>query len=166
MRVRHYLRFGAAVLLVVALTGWAYGGERNNLVANGDFAKATGGVPDHWQAAGDSHLTQRLEAAKDSLGRPYARLTCTRFDQRSPASHAMLAQCGKVNLVKGRLYEFSCRVRSEGLRSRSVKVAISNTGTWTNCGLNVSLPTGKTWQTHRRFFTATQAVSAASRLQF
>lgn len=166
MRAGHYLRFGAAVLLVVALTGWAYAGERSNLVANGDFAKATGGVPDHWQAAGDSHLTQRLEAAKDSLGRPYARLTCTRFDQRSPASHAMLAQVGKVHLVKGRLYEFSCRARSDGLGSRSVKVAVSDTAAWTNCGLNVSLPTGKTWRTHRRFFTATRTVGESTRLQF
>ena len=166
MRVGHYLRFGGAVLFAIALAGWAYGGEPGNLVANGDFSRVAAGAPADWASAGDSHVTQRLEAANDADGRPYARLACTRFDQRSPASHAMLAQIGKVSLVKGKLYEFSCRVRTEGLKSRSVKVAVSDTATWSNCGLNVSLPTGKTWRMHRRFFTATTTVGESTRLQF
>ena len=157
---------GSAALLAIALAGRAQAGQGENLVANGDFAKTSAGAPVDWASAGDSHVTQRLEAAKDADGRPYARLACTRFDQRSPASHAMLAQVGKVRLVQGRLYEFSCRVRTDGLKSRSIHVAVSDTATWTNCGLNVSLPTGKTWRTHRRFFTATRTVGESTRLQF
>ena len=107
----------AAILFVSIAPALPAAAEAANLVANGDFSKTTDGAPHHWEAAGDQHVTQRLEAAKDADGKPYARLVCTRFDSRTPASHAMLAQCGKVNLVKGRLYEFSCRLRSEGLSS-------------------------------------------------
>ncbi len=156
----------AAILFVSIAPALPAAAEAANLVANGDFSRVAAGAPADWAGAGDSHVTQRLEAAKDADGRPYARLACARFDQRSPASHAMLAQVGKVSLVKGRLYEFSCRLRTEGLKSRSVKVAVSDTATWTNCGLNVSLPTGKTWRTHRRFFTATKTVGESTRLQF
>jgi len=166
MRSGRGFRFPAAALLALALAGPTPAAPPQNLVSNGDFSRVAAGVPADWASAGDQHVTQRLEAAKDAAGRPYARLACTRFDQRSPASHAMLAQVGKVSLVKGKLYEFSCRVRSDGLKSRSVKVAISDTRTWTNCGLNVSLPTGKRWRAHRRFFTATRTVGESTRLQF
>jgi len=55
--------FGAAVLLAVAVAGRACGGERKNLVANGDFSRVAAGAPADWASAGDSHVTQRLEAA-------------------------------------------------------------------------------------------------------
>ena len=160
----------AVVLILLALAphapAAAPAAEPVNLVANGDFSQATGGKPDQWEAAGDSAtVTQTLEAARDAEGRPFARLACTRFDPRGPSSHAMLAQTGSVRLAKGRLYEFSCRVRAEGLRGRAVSVAISSTRTWTNCGLQADLPVGREWKTRRALFTATEDVGPSGRLQ-
>lgn len=163
--LRHAAAAIVTVLLAVAAAN-AVAAEPENLVVNGDFSKVAAGKPDRWETAGDQNVTQRLEAAKDDDGKPYARLVCTAFDSRSPSSHAMLAQHGGAKLVKGRAYEFSCRVRSEGLQSRSVSVAISNTEGWSNCGLQGSLRTGRAWKTHRLFFTATQDVGPTGRLQF
>jgi len=154
----------AAVLLAAPA---ATAGAAENLVANGDFAEAADGKPAHWSAAGDQGVDQRLEIAKDAAGNPYARLVCTRFDQRGSASHAMLAQTKVVALEKGRTYEFSCRARSEGLAGGAVSVAVSNTRSWTNCGLQASLPLTGEWRTFRKVFHAGQTVRAAdTRLQF
>ncbi len=163
----------AAVVILLALAPHAAAApaaapaaEPVNLVANGDFAQATGGKPNQWEAAGDAaSVTQTLAVARDAEGRPLARLACTRFDSQGPSSHAMLTQVGTVRLAKGRLYEFSCRVRAEGLRGRAVSVAISNTRTWTNCGLQADLPVGREWKTRRTLFTATEDVGPSSRLQ-
>ncbi|MBM4019983.1 MAG: hypothetical protein FJ288_16955 [Planctomycetes bacterium] len=136
-----------------------------NLVANGDFSQVEGGRPVGWKAEGDAAVEQALFAARDAEGRPVARLACTRFDARSPASHAMLAQAG-VRLDKGRLYEFSCRTRADGLRGGAVQVALQDTRRWANTGLHLSMPAGPAWQTHKQFFIATQDVGPESRLQF
>jgi len=138
-----------------------------NLVANGDFSQVAAGRPDAWEAAGDARsVTQVLRAARDADGRPCAELACTRFEHQGPASHAMIAQVGRVALARGRLYEFSCRLRSPDIRGRAVSVAISDTATWTNCGLQDSLPVGRQWRTVRRVFTAARDVGPTSRLQF
>ncbi|MEA3367264.1 MAG: hypothetical protein U9R68_04010, partial [Planctomycetota bacterium] len=126
----------AAVLLVAAPAPAA---EPENLVANGDFSETVDGRPKHWEAAGDQHVDQRLEVARDPDGNPHARLVCTRFEQRGSASHAMLAQSGVVALANGRTYEFSCRARAEGLAGGAVSLAISNTRHWSGCGLRASL---------------------------
>jgi len=140
--------------------------EGPNLVANGDFSGTTGGAPRGWAAAGDRFVEQRLETARDAGGNPYARLVCTRFEKRTPASHAMLAQTGVVALVRGRTYAFSCRVRGEGLRGGAVSVAVTDTHTWTDGGLRASLAVGRRWRTFRRVFTASRTIPAsASRLQ-
>ena len=157
----------AAVLLACALAPAVRAGEAAppNLVANGDFAQVTGGVPDRWQAAGDASVTQTLRAARDADGKPFAQLTCTRFERRTPASHAMLAQVGLAPLAKGRLYEFSCRMRAEGLRGHSVSVALVDTKPWTNAGLQEEFPVGSAWRTYRRPFHATQDIGPTARLQ-
>ena len=90
----------AAALLsaavVLALTGLlpaaaARADEPANLVANGDFSEAADGAPARWHAAGDRRVEQRLETARDADGNPYARLVCTRFEERGGASHAYRA---------------------------------------------------------------------------
>ncbi|MCX7044772.1 MAG: endo-1,4-beta-xylanase [Candidatus Sumerlaeota bacterium] len=139
--------------------------EPENLVANGDFSRVTNGKPDGWQISGDQNVEQKLEAIKDENGRPTAKLTCARCDPGSPSSHAMLAQVGMVRLAKGRVYEFSCRMQSEKLVSRSVSVALQDTKDWTNCGLHDSCAVGSAWTTIRRFFTATRDVGPTGRLQ-
>ena len=136
-----------------------------NLVLNGDFAQSTGGVPDHWSASGDkSSVTQTLTVARDG-DKPYAQLTCTRCEKSNPASYAMLAQIGGANLVRGKLYEFSCRVRAEGLASRSVSVALSDTKEWSNAGLSSQLAAGATWKSYSRIFRATRDIGPTGRLQ-
>ena len=155
----------AAALVHTALAGEAADASRPNLVANGDFSQVSGGVPDRWQAAGDASVTLTLRAAKDADGRPFAQLICTRCERRGPASHAMLAQVGLAPLVRGKLYEFSCRMRAEGLRGRSVSVALVDTKPWTNAGLQEELPVGSAWRTYRRPFHATQDIGPTARLQ-
>ncbi len=156
----------AAVLLLSGAAATA-AGAAENLVANGDFSQAAGGKPAHWAVAGDAHVVQRLEVARDASGNPYARLECTAFEKAGPSSHAMLAQTGAVALKKGRTYEFSCRARAEGLAGGAVDLAVSNTREWSNCGLRASLPVTRRWKTFRRVFHATQTVAAAdTRLQF
>jgi hypothetical protein len=77
----------------------------------------------------------------------------------------MLAQVGRVQLVKGHTYEFSCQFRSEGIAGRSVAVAISDTKIWENCGLQTSFPLTSAWKTFRRIFRATRDVGPSGRLQ-
>ena len=141
--------------------------DRPNLVLNGDFSKIEKDAPAHWSTAGDGRVVQQaLTVNRDDQGRSFARLACTRFEFRGGgASHAMLAQVGGVRLTRGKLYEFSCRMRCEGIRGRSVHVAISDTKTWANCGLYEELSVGAAWRTYRRVFHATADVAASSRFQ-
>jgi len=177
MKMRAAFRGGArpdrsvyAVALLIAFllrfTSVLCGGEASNLIVNGDFSKSSNGRPDQWQAAGDSSVvTQSLSVGKDADGTSYGRLECTRCDRQAPASHAMLAQVGAVSLVKGKTYEFSCRARAEGLAGRTVSLAITDTKSWTNCGLESQLALDSAWKTHKRVFRATRDVGSTSRLQ-
>jgi len=152
----------AAFLLMSAAAGLC--GEPANLVANGDFSRVAAGSPVDWAKSGDANVRQSLEV-REEAGNRYARLTCTAIERKGPASHAMIAQVGKVSLEKGKTYEFSCRARVENLAGRSVSVAISDTKAWANCGLRSGLALSRRWKTFRRVFRAASTVSASTRLQ-
>jgi hypothetical protein len=154
------------LLVAAALVLPAAARAETNLVANGSFEKLTGGTPAEWAAAGDQSVSQSLSVAEGKVGRHAAVLSCTRFARRSPSSHAMLAQVGKVALVKGRMYRLSCWARAEGIRSRHVRVAIPDTKTWQNCGLQVGLVVGRKWRRAECYFVASRTVGESSRLQF
>lgn len=155
-----------SVVVLMLRCSAAPAAEPANLVSNGDFARAANGQPSDWAAAGDpAFVTQALRATTDDGGRLCAQLSCTRFERQTPAAHAMLAQVGKVHLVKGRTYEFSCQFRADGIAGRSVSVAISDTQTWQNCGLQTSFPLRTAWTSCRHVFKATRDVGPASRLQ-
>ncbi|NLH97938.1 MAG: hypothetical protein GX446_00440 [Chthonomonadales bacterium] len=154
---------GAAVALLAPLR---YGQEDNNLVVNGDFTRISDGRPVGWEASGDPQRVQQTLSAVRDGGRTCARLTCTRIDGEGGAIHAMIAQVGTVRLREGALYEFACRARQEGMRGRSVSVAVSDTSTWANCGLYRSLGLDEQWRTFRFHFRASRSVESASRLQF
>jgi len=147
-----------------AVAAGAPGGA--NLVANGSFEELRGGVPIHWEAAGDDAVKQKLSAAAGKVGQRCAELHCSAYSHRGPASHAMLAQVSKVALRKGQMYRFSCRLRAEGLRSRYVRVAISDTSKWANCGLQGGFALARSWRKFEIYFTASRTVHASSRLQF
>jgi hypothetical protein len=138
-----------------------------NLVANGDFSQVTGGRPRDWETAGDEALvTQTLRVITNAGGRVCAQLNCARFERQTASAHAMLAQVGRVALVEGCTYEFSCQFRAEGLAGRSVSVAINDTRIWQNCGLQTEFPLTDNWRTNRRIFRATRDVGPSGRLQF
>ncbi len=125
-----------------------------------------GGLPCDWETDGDAALvTQTLRVITDHSGRVCAQLNCVRFERQTPSAHAMLAQVGRVTLAKGRTYEFSCEFRAEGLVGRSVSVAMTDTGTWQNCGLQAAFPVADDWRSCRRTFRATRDVGPSGRLQ-
>lgn len=157
------LAFTSALLLAApALAGAA--GE-GNLVANGTFEQWEGGAPVGWAAAGDSAVRQTLTRAAGRADGYAARLACTAFERRSPASHAMLAQVGQVALKKGQLYRFSCWLRATDLRSRYIRAAISDTSVWANCGLEAGFRVGRDWRRVETYFTATRTARESTRLQ-
>jgi len=137
-----------------------------NLVANGDFGEATDGKPLGWNTEGNpKDVDQRLELAKDDEGKLFARLVCTRCEKTSGWSHAMLVQLGQIALVKGKTYEFSCRMRQEGILGRSISVAIQDTKTWSAGGLQAEFAVGGEWQTYQQTFHAQRDIGATGRLQ-
>jgi hypothetical protein len=159
----HFTRSFLLVLAVQCLSSVC--GEAPNLVLNGDFSKLLNGKPEHWETSGDSGVSQTLTVEPDADGKPCAKLVCTRYEKVSPSSHAMLAQIGGAQLSKGKLYEFSCRLRAEGLASRSVGVALQDTKGWTNVGLHDQASVGAAWKEHKRFFYAKQDAGPSARLQ-
>ena len=141
-------------------------GDEVNLVANGSFEQVRDSAPVDWSAAGDAGVRQTLSLQTNAAAGRCAKLACTAYTRRGPSSHAMLAQVGKVALKKGQMYRLSCRLRAERLRSRYVRVAISDTASWSNCGLQAGFSVGRSWRPFEAFFTATRTVDRASRLQF
>jgi len=156
----------AAMLLSPVPGSAAPPAGRTNLVTNGSFEAVSGSIPENWQTSGDSGVKQALSTDDGKTGTRCAVLRCTSFTHSGPASHAMLAQVGELSLTKGRTYRFACWLRAQGLRSRHVRVAVSDTSVWTNCGLNAGLAVGRAWRRYEVYFTATRTVSAATRLQF
>jgi hypothetical protein len=154
-----------ALFPAVALLGSGRAAAQVNLVANGDFRQALAGKPAAWEMSGDARSVSQALTVGAVGGRASARLTCSRFSPEGPASHAMVAQVGHVRLTEGTAYEFSCRARQQGIRGRSISVAISDMSDWSNCGLSKSVQVGSEWRTYRIVFRATRAVDRSSRLQ-
>ncbi len=170
LRMRSGLPLPAAllcsVLAMACLNPAMRAAEATNLVMNGDFLQASNDQPSDWQTAGDpAFVTQTARVITDANGKRCVELSCTRFERQTPAAHAMLAQLGQVRLIKGRTYEFSCRLRAEGIAGRSVSVAISDTRAWQNCGLQTAFPLTAAWKDRRHVFKATRDVGPDSRLQ-
>jgi len=140
---------------------------QENLVKNPSFEEGADarGVPHGWQASGDPNSvaqTLRLDRGRDGKG--CARLACTRFAGRSPASHAMLCQMG-VPVQRGRLYRLAFWARAEQIGSETVSIALSDTAGWQNCGLeDMFVPTPR-WERFENVFRATRDVGPSSRLQ-
>ncbi len=155
-----------ACVAIVAAAAVSPARQDENLVANGDFARVENGKPVFWEASGHPTMVeQKLSVVKEG-GKNCAKLTCTRIDGEGGSVHAMVAQVGVVELMDGRVYELTCRARQEGMRGRSVSVAISDMSVWANCGLERSLGLSTEWRTFRFMFRATRSVHRTSRLQF
>ncbi|MHC4681918.1 MAG: carbohydrate binding domain-containing protein [Planctomycetota bacterium] len=135
---------------------------------NGGFEEDadSDGLADHWQFAGDKEVVANWGRDAGHEGRFSQRLTCTDFTSRSPASHAMLCQLDTLNLEKGRWYKISFAAKQQGIPARAVQVAISNTKSWTNCGLQESFRASSDWRRFEFTFRATETVLDRVRLQF
>jgi len=138
-----------------------------NLVRNPSFEedRERNGVPDGWQASGDSrYVAQTLSLDKDRDGKRCARLSCTRFEAANPAAHAMLCQMG-VPVRRGATYRVHFWARAESIASDVVSIALSDTSTWSNCGLeDFFMPTTE-WAQYESLFRATRDCPKASRFQ-
>ena len=139
-----------------------------NLVKNAAFeADADAdGVPDGWRWAGSGdHVTQTLTLDRGRDSQRCARLSCSRFRSGSPAAHAMICQMG-VPVRGGRVYHLRFWARGEAIAAEIVSVALSDTSSWQNCGLQAAFSPGPTWRRHEFLFRASRTCSAKSRLQF
>ncbi len=152
-----------AILCSVAVT-------QTNLVPNGDFEQDNDhdGVPDFWAVAGAPHVKQHLTRDVGRNGKGFSgKLVCTEFGNGTPASHAMICQVGTVSVQRGRFYRLSFWAKAEGIRSRSVGIALVNTRRWSDVGLQDSFSPTTRWQRFEFFFQATDDLAAKeSRLQF
>ncbi|MHC4561060.1 MAG: carbohydrate binding domain-containing protein [Planctomycetota bacterium] len=159
------LFFAALILNLVSSVAVA---QETNIVRNGNFEKDTDGdgMSDQWQFAGDQGVTATWMRDVGFVGQFSQKLACTQFRSLSPASHAMLCQVNTVQLEKGKWYKISFAARQQGISGKAVHIAISNTKSWTNCGLQESFRASSEWREFEFIFRATETVSANTRLQF
>ena len=88
--------------LVASLCALAAIPSAENLVRNPSFEGGTDrhGAPAEWRASGDSrYLTQTLTLDRGRDGRACAKLSCTRFEHRNAACHAMICQMGSAGAL-------------------------------------------------------------------
>ncbi len=153
--------------LVLCLFASGAFGAGKNLVRNPGFELDADrdGVPDGWQAAGDAaSVSQTLSLDVGRQGGRCARLTCTRFSRRTPASHAMVCQMD-VPVGRGATYRVAFWAKAREIEAEVVSVALSDTRDWTNCGLNASFCPTSEWRPYEFIFTATRTVGSGTRFQ-
>jgi len=156
------------IALIITMASSISTAQRGNIVRNGGFEQDTdgNGMADHWQFAGDKGVTVTWMRDRGFAGQFSQRLTCTHFTSLSPASHAMLCQINTVRLEKGKWYKISFAARQQSIPGRAVHVAISNTKSWTNCGLQESFRVPTNFKEFQFIFKATETISEHVRLQF
>ncbi len=123
------------------------------------------GVPNEWRAAGDARfVSQNLAVEKGRDGGRCAKLSCTQFEQKSPASHAMLCQMG-VPVRRGESYRVAFWARGEDILGDIVSVGLSDTSSWESCGLAGAFAPGLQWRRFEFLFRATRSCTTESRFQ-
>ncbi|MEM2991371.1 MAG: carbohydrate binding domain-containing protein, partial [Halobacteria archaeon] len=153
-----------SIVMFICITG----AQEMGMIKNGDFEQDSDGdgMSDYWQFAGDSGVTVEWSRDEGFKGKYSQRLTCTNFIHLSPASHVMLCQLDTVRLEKGQWYKISFFAKQEGLSNRAVQLAISDTKSWTNCGLQESFRVPTNWKQFSFVFQATKTITENTRLQF
>lgn len=138
------------------------------MIANGGFEEDAdkNGMADHWQYAGDDGVVATWGLDTGFEGRFSQKLDCTKFTSLSPASHAMICQINTVKLERGKWYKLFFAARQQGIVGGALHAAISNTKSWTNCGLQESARIRGKWKKFEFVFRATETVSDNTRLQF
>jgi hypothetical protein len=157
------------ITLVLAVAANLCCAADTELVFNGSFKQAgeSGGAPDGWTASGDRAIQQRLTFDTGRDGKRCAKLECTAFGGEGPASHAMIAQTGRVAVRHGLWYRLTFWAKGEGIKGSFVDVALTNTRHWENAGLAEAFTVPPKWQRFEFLFQAKDDLpTAASRLQF
>ena len=158
-----------AVLLwaagAMALAGASWG--QGNLLPNGGFEldKDGDGMADAWQFFGDRGVTATWARDKGVEGKFAQKVTCTRYERISPASHVMLGQVDTFALKRGQWYRLSFWARAERINEEVVSVAIRDTSNWSECGLTESFRPTNEWKRFSFTFRATKTISRNIRLQ-
>ncbi len=155
-------------LLTISLAPSASPAQSGDMIRNGGFELDVDGnaMADHWYFAGDEGVTATWTRDAGFTGQFSQQIACTRFRSLSPASHVMLCQTGTVRLEKGKWYRISFAAKQQGIPSQAVHVAICDTKSWTNCGLQQSFRAKTEWREFEFTFGATQTISDRVRLQF
>jgi hypothetical protein len=139
-----------------------------NIIRNGGFEKdADGdGMADLWQFAADKAVVATWKRDSGYKSRFSQKLICTAFERHSSASHAMLCQVDTIRMDQGRWYKISFVAKQQGITGGAIKVAVSNTKSWSNCGLQESFRPSSKWRKFEFVFRATQTIRDHVRLQF
>ena len=153
---------------IIILASFVATAQQQNMVRNGSFEKDAdnNGMADHWQFAGDNAVSATWNRDEGFVGRFSQKINCAHFSSLSPASHAMLCQVNTLRLQKGRWYKISFTARQQKIPSGAVHVAISNTKSWSNCGLRESFRVSGSWKQFQFVFRSTETISDHIRLQF
>lgn len=158
----------SAIVFVIFLSLAASATAEDSMVKNGSFEQDTdgNGMAENWQFAGDKGVTVAWIRDEGYVGQFSQKLACTNFTSLSPASHAMLCQIDTVRLEKDKWYKIGFAAKQQSIPGGAVHVAISNTKSWTNCGLDESFRAHSKWKEFEFVFRATETISEQVRLQF
>ncbi|MGQ9610457.1 MAG: carbohydrate binding domain-containing protein [bacterium] len=142
--------------------------DEEDMIKNGSFEIDSDGdgMADLWQFSGDNgvHVSWQRDIGFNS---PFSqKIVCTSFKHISPASHVMICQLNSIKLEKGHWYKISFSAKQEGIKGQAVHVAISNTKSWSNCGLEESFRVLQNWRQYSFNFQAKQTITDNVRLQF
>ncbi len=142
--------------------------DEEGMIKNGGFEIDSDGdgMADHWQFSGDSGVHAFWERDMGFDSQFSQKIVCTSFNHISPASHVMICQLNSIKLEKGRWYKIFFFAKQEGIKGQAVHVAISNTKSWSNCGLQESFRVLKDWRQFSFNFQANQTITDNVRLQF
>ncbi len=154
---------------ILAIAVFAQNGiSEDKMIKNGSFEMDSDheGMADHWQFSGDSGVIASWERDKGFDGQFSQKIVCTSYDHISPASHAMLCQLNTIELEKRKWYKISFSAKQKNIKGRSVQLAISNTKSWSNCGLQESFRVSQDWKHFSFTFQANQTITDNTRLQF
>ncbi len=139
-----------------------------NLVQNGTFeADADGdGVPDAWSTSGVRGMEQRLTLDAGRAGGKAAKLTCTKFVEGTPSSHAMICQVGAIPIKRNQWYRLTFWAKARGLKRPVINAAVRNTQTWGDTGMRGMFVATPEWRRAELTFRSNQDIPAEhTRLQ-
>ncbi|MEK7399242.1 MAG: carbohydrate binding domain-containing protein [Candidatus Poribacteria bacterium] len=161
-------KYNLLALIFIIILACNISAQEINMLKNGNFEVDSNGdgMADYWQYAGDNGVVATWSRDKGFKEQSSQKVTCASFTYLSPASHVMLCQLNTIQLEKGKWYKISFSAKQEGINGRAVQIAISDTKSWSNCGLQESFRVFLDWRQYSFVFQAPQTITDNTRLQF